>query len=60
MGQNREEPYWARYVKSWKKPPKYKVEIQKHVKPLQHCNACTRTCDHYFDNPETCLFYNMQ
>ena len=52
------EPYFARYVKSWRKPPKYEPGKIK-VKPLQHCAACTRTCD-YYDEPGLCQFYNMQ
>ena len=57
---NYNEPYFARYVKSWRKPPKYNSEIKQHIKPLQHCKACSRTCDYYFDDPGLCPFYDMQ
>ena len=57
------EPYFARYVKSWKKPPKYipgKIEI----KPLQHCKACTWSCEYsgYTDYEKSymCPYYNLQ
>lgn len=53
------EPYWARYVKSWKKPAPWDESRRTVVKPLKHCGGCTRTCD-YYDHPGLCPFYNMQ
>ena len=55
------EPYWATYVKSWRKPRDYKDERTIVVPELKHCDACTRTC-HRFSEYEkrACLFYNCQ
>lgn len=63
MRHNYKEPYWARYVKSWKKPPKY-IPPKIKYKPLQHCKACTWTCDYigYTDHEKSymCPYYNLQ
>jgi hypothetical protein len=56
---NKQEPYWARYVKSWRKPKSLNEERHTDVKPLQHCADCSRTCD-YYDHPGLCPYYNMQ
>ena len=56
------EPYWARYVKSWKKPPKYTPGKIK-TKPLKHCSACTWPCNYIgCDEWERslCPYYNLQ
>lgn len=56
------EPYFARYVKSWRKPPKYEAPKRLERK-LQHCAACTWPCD-YIGKDEwdrsLCPYYNMQ
>lgn len=56
------EPYFARYVKSWRKPPKWNPPPVK-VRKLQHCKACTHTCDYagYSDHERSlCPYYNLQ
>ena len=56
------EPYFARYVKSWRKPPKwppYKTEVKK----LKHCSGCTWPCDYIGENEyerSLCPYYNLQ
>ena len=56
------EPYFARYVKSWRKPPKY--EPGKRIKTkLKHCKACTWSCNYIGEDEYTrslCPYYNMQ
>lgn len=60
---NKNEPYWAKYVPSWRKPGPYYPPEPK-VKKLKHCLGCTHTCD-YFGYTEHekriyCPFYNLQ
>ena len=60
---NYKEPYFARYIKSWRKPPKY-IPGKIKVKPLQHCKVCTHTCEYYaytdYEKSYMCPYYNMQ
>ena len=56
------EPYFARYVKSWRKPPKYEAPRVLERK-LQHCAACTHNCEYYMCNEHEkrlCPYYNLQ
>ena len=63
MKHNYKEPYWARYVKSWKKPPKY-IPPEIKYKPLQHCNGCTATCKYFgyteYEKSYLCPYYDLQ
>lgn len=56
------EPYWARYVKSWRNPTFKRPEIK--TKKLQHCKACTWNCDFTgsseFVKRNNCPYYNLQ
>lgn len=57
------EPYFARYIKSWRKPPKWDPNQNIKVKKLQHCKACTHSCEYYMcDEYEKslCPYYNLQ
>ena len=58
-----QEPYWARFVKSWKKPPKWIPNPNIKVKKLQHCKACTWPCNYIYEDEYTksmCPYYNLQ
>ena len=58
-----QEPYWARFVKSWRKPPKWVPNPNIKVKKLQHCKACTWPCDYIYEDEYTksmCPYYNLQ
>ena len=60
---NRNEPYWARFVPSWRNPPKYIPPIRT-TKPLQHCKACTWSCNYAgyteYEKSYMCPYYNLQ
>ena len=60
---NRDEPYWARFVPSWRNPPKY-IPGKIKTKPLQHCKACTWPCDYAgyteYEKSYMCPHYNLQ
>ena len=60
---NRNEPYWARFVPSWRNPPKYIPPIRT-IKPLQHCKACTWSCNYAgyteYEKSYMCPYYNLQ
>ena len=62
MRHNYKEPYWARYVPSWRNPT-FKPKVYE-SKPLQHCKACTWPCDYigYTDHEKSymCPYYNLQ
>ena len=57
------EPYFAKYVKSWRKPPKWTPPKSK-PKKLQHCKACTWTCDYVgytdYERSYLCPYYDFQ
>lgn len=61
---NKHEPYWARYVPSWRKPKPYKPLDRVLTIDLKHCAACSRSCDYYMYNEHDrsiyCPYYNLQ
>lgn len=61
---NKNEPYWARYVVSWRKPKPFKpISVSPPVE-LKHCLECTRTCEYLgyseHDKSVYCPFYDLQ
>lgn len=62
---NKNEPYWARYVVSWRKPgPYYPPTPKRKHKPLKHCLGCTWTCEYFGyserDKSLYCPYYDLQ
>ena len=61
---NKNEPYWSRYLPSWKKPKPLYYDVKIVYPNLKHCAACTHTCEYYMysehDKSRLCPFYFLQ